>query len=93
MFNWVGLVQVLIIAIMMWMFYRSFIQNTQSDRFKRLLQGPVHPERSRKILQFWILSFPVRLWVLKRLDDCFTVCKYPSTKLESCRDISMEINI
>ena len=51
------------------------------------------PANSFEILQFWILSFPMRLWVLKRLDDCFTVCKYPSTELESCRDILMEINI
>lgn len=35
MFNWGGLVQVLIIAIMMWMFYHSFIQNTQSEKLVR----------------------------------------------------------
>lgn len=26
------------------------IQNTQSDRFKRLLQGPVHPKRSSQLI-------------------------------------------
>ena len=54
---------------------------------------PKDPANSFEILQFWILPFPVRLWVLKRLDDCFIVGKYTNTELESCRDISMEINM
>ena len=48
MFNWVGLVQVLIIAIRMWMFYRSFIQNTQSEKLVRGLLG---------LAALWVLSF------------------------------------
>ncbi|MBQ4130311.1 MAG: diadenylate cyclase CdaA [Alphaproteobacteria bacterium] len=56
MFNWVGLVQVLIIAIMMWMFYRSFIQNTQSEKLVRGLLG---------LAGLWVLSF-VLSWM--RLD-------------------------
>ncbi len=56
MFNWVGLIQVLIIAVMMWMFYRSFIQNTQSEKLVRGLLG---------LAGLWVLSF-VLSWV--RLD-------------------------
>lgn len=56
MFNWVGLVQVLIIAIMIWMFYRSFIQNTQSEKLVRGLLG---------LAGLWVLSF-VLSWM--RLD-------------------------
>ena len=56
MFNWIGLVQVLIIAIMMWMFYRSFIQNTQSEKLVRGLLG---------LAGLWVLSF-VLSWL--RLD-------------------------
>ncbi len=64
MFNWVGLVQVLIIAIMMWMFYRSFIQNTQSEKLVRGLLG---------LAGLWFLSF-VLSWV--RLDLLATFLHY-----------------
>ncbi|MBP3397565.1 MAG: diadenylate cyclase CdaA [Alphaproteobacteria bacterium] len=56
MFSWIGLIQVLIIAIMMWLFYRSFIRNTQSEKLVRGLLG---------LAALWVLSF-VLSWV--RLD-------------------------
>lgn len=48
MFNWIGLIQVVIIAVMMWVFYRSFIQNTQSEKLVRGLLG---------LAGLWVLSF------------------------------------
>ena len=48
MFDWIGLVQILIIAILMYMFYRSFIQNTQSEKLVRGLLG---------LAGLWVLSF------------------------------------
>ena len=56
MFNWIGLVQVVVIAVMMWLFYRSFIQNTQSEKLVRGLLG---------LAGLWMLSF-ILSWV--RLD-------------------------
>lgn len=48
MFNWLGLVQILIIAAVMWLFYRSFIQNTSSEKLVRGLLG---------LAALWVLSF------------------------------------
>ena len=48
MFNWVGLIQILVIAVMVLLFYRSFIQNTQSEKLVRGLLG---------LAVLWILSF------------------------------------
>ena len=56
MFNWMGLVQIVIIAVMVWLFYRSFIQNTQSEKLVRGLLG---------LAGLWMLSF-VLMWL--RLD-------------------------
>lgn len=48
MMNWINLVQVLIIAGVMWLFYRSFIQNTQSEKLVRGLLG---------LAGLWVFSF------------------------------------
>ncbi len=56
MFNWIGLVQIIIIVSLVWLFYRSFIQNTQSEKLVRGLLG---------LAGLWVLSF-VLSWV--RLD-------------------------
>lgn len=48
MFDWIGLVQILIIAMLIYMFYRSFIQNTQSEKLVRGLLG---------LAGLWVLSF------------------------------------
>ena len=53
MFNWVGLIQIIIIAITMLIFYRSFIQNTQSEKLVRGLLG---------LAALWVLSF-ILSWV------------------------------
>lgn len=45
---WIDLIQVLIIASAMWVFYRSFIQNTQSEKLVRGLLG---------LAALWVLSF------------------------------------
>ncbi len=52
MFNWVGLVQIVIIAAMLWVFYRSFIENTQSEKLVRGLLG---------LVLLWVLSFVLPL--------------------------------
>lgn len=52
MFNWVGLVQIVIIAGMLWVFYRSFIENTQSEKLVRGLLG---------LVLLWVLSFVLPL--------------------------------
>ena len=51
--NWIGLIQILIIVMAVWMFYRSFIQNTQSEKLVRGLFG---------LALLWILSF-VMSWM------------------------------
>lgn len=51
--NWIGLIQILIIVMAVWMFYRSFIQNTQSEKLVRGLFG---------LALLWILSF-VMSWL------------------------------
>jgi len=38
-FNWVGLVQIVLIVAMLWMFYRGFIKNTSSENLVRGLLG------------------------------------------------------
>jgi len=48
MFNWLGLIQVVIIAFIIWMFYRSFIQNTSSEKLVRGLLG---------LALLWVASF------------------------------------
>ncbi len=48
MFNWLGFVQVIIIAVIVWLFYRSFIRNTSSEKLVRGLFG---------LAALWILSF------------------------------------
>ena len=48
MFNWVGLLQIVVIAGMLWVFYRSFIENTQSEKLVRGLLG---------LVLLWVLSF------------------------------------
>lgn len=53
MFSWLGLIQVAVIAVMVWVFYRSFIQNTQSEKLVRGLFG---------LAALWIASF-VLSWV------------------------------
>lgn len=39
MFYWVNLIQIGIIAVILWLFYRSFIQNTASEKLVRGLLG------------------------------------------------------
>ena len=39
MFSWVNLVQILVIVILLWVFYRTFIKNTSSERLVRGLFG------------------------------------------------------
>ena len=52
-FNWLGLIQVLIIAVAIWFFYKTFIKNTASEKLVHGLFG----------LGFlWLLSF-VLSWV------------------------------
>lgn len=48
MFSWLGLVQILIIIVMLLVFYKSFIQNTASERLVRGLLG---------LALLWGLSF------------------------------------
>ncbi len=52
MFNWVGFIQIVIIAAMVLLFYRGFIQNTQSEKLVRGLLG---------LAVLWIASF-VMAW-------------------------------
>ncbi len=53
MFNWLGLVQIIIIAFIIWLFYRSFIQNTSSEKLVRGLLG---------LALLWVASF-VMSWL------------------------------
>lgn len=52
LFNWGGVVQIALIGVMMWLFYRSFIQNTQSEKLVRGLFG---------LALLWLLSFVLPL--------------------------------
>lgn len=56
MFNWMGLIQVVVIVAIIWMFYRGFIQNTSSEKLVRGLWG---------LAGLWVASF-VLSWA--RLD-------------------------
>ncbi len=56
MFNWMGLIQVVVIVAIIWLFYRSFIQNTSSEKLVRGLWG---------LAGLWVASF-VLSWM--RLD-------------------------
>ncbi len=56
MFTWVSIIQIVIIAVLMWLFYRSFIQNTSSEKLVRGLLG---------LAALWVASF-VLSWA--RLD-------------------------
>ncbi len=53
MFNWLGLVQVVIIAAIIWVFYIKFIQNTSSEKLVRGLLG---------LAALWVVSF-VMAWM------------------------------
>ncbi|MBE6461964.1 MAG: TIGR00159 family protein [Alphaproteobacteria bacterium] len=53
MFNWMDFVQIVFIAGMMYLFYRSFIRNTQSEKLVRGLLG---------LALLWMLSF-VLSWI------------------------------
>lgn len=53
MFNWIDLIQILIIVAAVWVFYRSFIKNTSSERLVRGLLG---------LGLLWVASF-VLIWM------------------------------
>ena len=48
MFGWIELGQILIIGIVIWVFYKTFIKNTQSEKLVRGLLG---------LVGLWVLSF------------------------------------
>ena len=48
MFNWINLVQILVIVVLIWFFYKTFIKNTQSEKLVRGLLG---------LAVLWILGF------------------------------------
>lgn len=48
MINWLGLIQIIIIALIVWMFYRTFIRNTSSEKLVRGLLG---------LALLWVVSF------------------------------------
>lgn len=48
MFNWIGLVQIIIIAAILWAFYHTFIRNTSSERMVHGLGG---------LALLWVASF------------------------------------
>lgn len=48
MINWLGLIQIIIIAIIVWLFYRTFIRNTSSEKLVRGLLG---------LALLWVVSF------------------------------------
>ena len=52
MFNWIGLAQIVVIVFLVYVFYRSFIQNTQSEKLVRGLLG---------LAGLWVLSFMLPL--------------------------------
>jgi uncharacterized protein (TIGR00159 family) len=51
--NWIGLIQILIIAAILWFFYRTFIKNTSSERLVHGLLG---------LGVLWVASF-VMTWL------------------------------
>ena len=48
MFNWIDLIQIIIIVAAIWIFYRTFIKNTQSEKLVRGLFG---------LAALWMLGF------------------------------------
>lgn len=48
MFNWINLVQILVIVVLIWFFYKTFIKNTQSEKLVRGLLG---------LAALWMLGF------------------------------------
>ena len=48
MFNWINLIQIIIIVVTIWGFYRTFIKNTQSEKLVRGLLG---------LAVLWVLGF------------------------------------
>ncbi len=62
--TWIDLVQIFLIVVMMWLFYRSFIQNTQSEKLVRGLLG---------LVVLWVLSFALPL---VRMDLLATFMRY-----------------
>ncbi|MBO7642613.1 MAG: hypothetical protein J6S74_00545, partial [Alphaproteobacteria bacterium] len=60
MFNWLDLIQIIIIIVLIWIFYRTFIKNTQSEKLVRGLFS---------LAALWILGFVMswlHLWLLGR---------------------------
>ena len=60
MFNWLDLIQIIIIVALIWIFYRTFIKNTQSEKLVRGLFS---------LAALWILGFVMswlHLWLLGR---------------------------
>ena len=53
MFSWINLIQIFVIVAMIWIFYRTFIKNTQSEKLVRGLLG---------LAVLWMLGF-VMSWV------------------------------
>lgn len=53
MFNWIDLIQIVIIVTAIWFFYRTFIKNTQSEKLVRGLFG---------LAALWMLGF-VMSWI------------------------------
>ena len=62
MFGWIEIIQIAVIVIMIWLFYRSFIQNTQSEKLVRGLLG---------LAALWATSF-IFSWLDLRLLAAFT---------------------
>lgn len=62
MFNWVGLIQVAIIIIAVWFFYKTFIKNTSSEKLVRGLFG---------LAALWVASFVLSWMHLDLLSGFF----------------------
>ncbi len=58
MFDWIGVLQIAVIAVLIYVFYRSFIQNTQSEKLVHGLLG---------LAGLWVLSFVLPLLGLSLL--------------------------
>ena len=72
MFGWADLIQIVIIVGLMWVFYRSFIQNTQTEKLVRGLLG---------LAALWVLSF-VLSWA--HLDLLATFLHWTALFLSLC---------
>ena len=53
MFNWIDLIQIIVIVAVIWFFYKTFIKNTQSEKLVRGLLG---------LAVLWMLGF-IMSWV------------------------------